>query len=113
MMNRHSLVALLCAALLGIGPTAIAHAQSTTTFTYQGYLEEDGGPAAGTYDLRFVLYDSDVGGTQIGDTAPREDVVVTGGVFAVELDFGSVFGGELRYLEVAVRRAARPEATRR
>jgi hypothetical protein len=83
--------------------TVTAHAQSATTFTYQGYLEEDGGPAAGPYDLRFSLYDSDSGGSPVGGTETREDVVVTGGVFAVELDFGAVFGSELRYLEVAVR----------
>ena len=96
----HSLLAVLVAVLF---TASAAQAQPATAFTYQGYLEEDGGPAAGAYDLRFILYDSESGGSPVGDTATREDVAVTGGVFAVELDFGSVFGRDLRYLEVAVR----------
>ena len=96
----HSLLAVLVAVLF---TASAAQAQPATAFTYQGYLEEDGGPAAGTYDFRFILYDSESGGSPVGDTATREDVAVTGGVFAVELDVGSVFGRDLRYLEVAVR----------
>ena len=29
-----------------------------TTFTYQGRLNDSNGPASGTYDFRFVLFDS-------------------------------------------------------
>jgi hypothetical protein len=32
----------------------------STAFTYQGQLTDGGGPANGTYDLRFILYDGSV-----------------------------------------------------
>jgi len=81
-----------------------AHAQPVgTAFTYQGYLEEGGTPASGSFDLRFILYDSESGGSQVASTLERSAVSVVDGVFAADLDFGAVFGGSLRYLEVAVR----------
>lgn len=80
-----------------------APAQSTTTFTYQGYLEDGGSPAAGPVDLRFILYDSESGGSQVGTTIEKADVSVTDGVFAVDLDFGAVFGEGTRWLEIGVR----------
>jgi hypothetical protein len=43
--------------------TAFAQA---TAFTYQGKLAEGGTPANGRYDLRFILYDADAGGNQVG-----------------------------------------------
>ena len=33
-----------------------------STFTYQGRLLENGGPATGIYDLRFTIYDALNGG---------------------------------------------------
>jgi len=75
-----------------------------TGFTYQGRLTDDGSPANGSYDFRFILYDAEVGGSQVGDIVIRDDVAVTDGFFTVELDFGSdVFTGDARYLEVSVR----------
>ena len=78
-----------------------AHAQGTE-FTYQGYLEDNGSPASGSFDLRFILYDSQSGGSQVGSTLTKDDVGVSDGVFNVALDFGSEFGAQ-RWLEVAVR----------
>ena len=92
----------LLAAFLILAPGA-AHAQSTTTFTYQGYLEDGGSPATGPVDLRFILYDSESGGDQVGSTLTKDDVSVTDGVFAVDLDFGAVFGDGMRWLEIGVR----------
>ena len=71
----------------------------SNTFTYQGSLSDAGTPANGTYDLRFAL---------LSDNAPVppiivEDVVVTDGVFTVELDFGSAIDGNDFELEVGVR----------
>jgi len=90
------------ALLIGAGSTD-AHAQSATTFTYQGYLEDGGAPAAGSFDFEFELYDGASSGTQVGATVEVTGVTVTDGVFAVDLDFGAVFGAEPRYLEVAAR----------
>ena len=93
------------ALLLGwTAPAASVHAQSATTFTYQGYLEESGAPASGPVDLQLTLFDAASGGSQVGATVTKGDVNLNDGVFAVDLDFGPVFGGEgLRYLEVGVR----------
>ncbi|GIW13648.1 MAG: hypothetical protein KatS3mg062_1087 [Tepidiforma sp.] len=76
----------------------------TTTFTYQGRLTDGGSPANGTYDLRFILYDAETGGSQVGSTITRDDVAVANGLFSVELDFGAAaFRGDARWLEIAVR----------
>jgi len=78
-------------------------AQSVTALTYQGYLEDAGSPATGLVDLELRLFDAESGGLQVGDTITKDDVAVPDGVFTVEVDFGAVFGGEARYLEVGVR----------
>jgi len=75
-----------------------------TSFTYQGRLTDGGSPANGVYDLRFILYDAETGGAQIGSTAAKEDVTVTNGLFTTELDFGdTAFQGDARWLEISVR----------
>ncbi len=76
----------------------------TTTFTYQGRLTDAGSPANGTYDLRFILYDAETGGAQVGSIVTKDDVAVANGLFSVELDFGAnAFRGDARWLEIAVR----------
>jgi hypothetical protein len=75
-----------------------------TAFTYQGRLTDGGAPAEGTYDLRFILYDADVGGNQIGGIVTKEDVAVAEGLLSVELDFGAnAFPGDARWLDISVR----------
>lgn len=78
--------------------------QVGTEFTYQGQLKEDGAVADGDYDFRFRLYDSAVGGAQVGPGVDVLDWPVSDGLFTVELDFGGgVFDGGERWLEVDVR----------
>lgn len=77
-----------------------------TAFTYQGQLMDAGSPANGPYDLRLLLYDAVVGGSQVGPIVTRDDVAVNGGLFTVALDFGAVFGGAKRFLEIGVRPGA-------
>lgn len=101
-------------------------------FAYQGRLTDSGNPANGSYDLRFVLYDAEVGGSQIGQTVSLSSVPVTNGLFTVTLDFGTstatatatatgsaspspsatatavsvnVWDGNARWIEIAVRTA--------
>ena len=89
--------------LLALIMPAAVFAQ-TTSFTYQGRLTEGGTPANNTYDLQFALFDSLVGGNQIGATQTLSTVAVTGGVFTVQLDFGvNAFPGANRFLEIVVR----------
>ena len=75
-----------------------------TAFTYQGQLTANGGPAKGSYDLRFAIFDSAAAVTQIGNALTNSATPVTNGLFTVTLDFGSeVFTGPARWLEVGVR----------
>lgn len=75
-----------------------------TAFTYQGRLDDNGQPANGTYDFEFRVGDSPVGGLQIGSAVTVGDVVVTDGLFTVQLDFGMTpFNGADRWLNVGVR----------
>lgn len=84
--------------------TPAAHAQVGTVFTYQGQLTNAGQPATGAHDLRFRLFDSASGTTQIGPTLCSDNVaLLADGRFAVELDFGSVYSGQSRFLEIEVR----------
>jgi hypothetical protein len=75
-----------------------------TAFTYQGRLIDGDGPASGDYDLRFMLYDAEIGGSQLGSIVYLDDVNVTAGIFTVQLDFGSgAFSGAACWLEIGVR----------
>src|ERR1044071_6772667 len=76
-----------------------------TSFTYQGQLTDGGGPAAGSYDLRFTIYDSTNNpGVVIAGPLTNAATGVSNGLFEVTLDFGGgVFSGPPRWLEIAVR----------
>src|ERR1700687_3664888 len=98
---------LLAFVLLAAGNAALAQ---STTFTYQGRLQDPGTPASGSYDLQFRLWDAASGGTQQPQPSPvtvtRTSVLVTGGVFSVQLDFGTNwFSGADQFLEIGVRPA--------
>jgi hypothetical protein len=97
---RHALV---MAVVLAAVPPVSAQTPLGTSFTYQGHLTDGGGPASGTYDFQFVLYNAAAGGGQEGPIVTRDDVVVSGGLFTVSLDFGAVFIGSKRWLQVGVR----------
>jgi hypothetical protein len=87
---------------LGLLATITAHAQP---FTYQGMLKQAGIPANGNYDFQFSLWTAASGGSQVGSTLTLSNVNVAWGVFSVELDFGAVWNGSARYLQIAVRPA--------
>jgi hypothetical protein len=75
----------------------------TNDITYQGSLKDGANPANGIYDFDFRLFDSLAGGIQSGPTLQVNDVTVTGGIFTVNLNFGSAFPGANRFLEIRVR----------
>lgn len=84
--------------------TAPALAQPlTTAFTYQGELKQSGTPATGTFDLQFKLFDASSAGNQVGLTQCADNVTIAAGRFTTLLDFGAVFTGQKRFLEVSVR----------
>jgi len=105
MMMRRTVVSGIAMMLAAASLTLSAYAQSSTAFTYQGFLRDNGQPANGVYDLRFALYDSPSGGNQIGSIVTVEDVTVADGLFTVEVDFGTApFNtGARRWIEIGVR----------
>jgi hypothetical protein len=86
--------------------TALGVDAQTTSFTYQGQLQDGGSPANGSYDLQFGLFDALTNGNQAASTLIIQDVTVTSGIFSVSLDFGQAFPGASRWLEIAVRPGA-------
>lgn len=96
-----SFIAIVLSILLGATAT---HGQ-TTSFTYQGHLNDGSTAANGNYDFQFVLWDSVTGGTQVGSTQSINAIAVSNGVFTVSLDFGAnAFPGANRFLEIRTRR---------
>lgn len=86
------------------GQTTEAVTALGTAFTYQGRLTDGGSPANGAYDIRFILFDAESGGAQVGTTVAKEEITVTNGLFSTELDFGAAsFTGDARWVELAVR----------
>ena len=97
-MHRKSLVFVL---LTGLSGHAFA---LSNTFTYQGSLQDAGAAANGNYDLQFSLQTQ--AGVPVGTALLRDDVVVSQGVFTVELDFGSsITSGDFQ-LQIGVRPGA-------
>ena len=102
-MNCLKYVVVLSLILLG---TSTVPAQSSS-FTYQGRLQDGGTNANGNYDFQFTLWDALSAGTQQPSspvTLTLTNIAVTGGTFTVQLDFGaSAFPGAARFLETRVR----------
>ena len=75
-----------------------------TAFTYQGRLNDSGGPASGSYDLTFTLFSAASGNGPVGGSLTNSPVAVSNGLFTATLDFGAgVFIGANRWLEIGVR----------
>lgn len=73
-----------------------------TAFTYQGRLLDNGQPVNGTnYGMVFYVYDTPTNGSPLGNFGIAS-VTVSNGLFTVPLDFGNVFDGNPRWLEVSV-----------
>ena len=86
---------------------AVSIAAQTTSFNYQGKLNDGGNAANGSFQMEFKLFDALAGGTQIGATIANSSVSVAQGSFAVSLDFGAnAFTGADRFLEISVKRNA-------
>ncbi|HUA65287.1 MAG TPA: tail fiber domain-containing protein [Alphaproteobacteria bacterium] len=84
-----------------------------TVFSYQGQLESKGNPANGTYNLQFTLYNNSAGsGTAVAGPVTDNGILVTNGLFTVELDFGGVWNSATNWLQIGVEtNGATPFAT--
>src|SRR5439155_5331884 len=75
-----------------------------TAFTYSGRLTDGGSPANGSYDLRLILFTTDLGGSQIGPILTNSPTPVSNGLFTATLDFGpDAFTGADRFLDIGAR----------
>jgi hypothetical protein len=78
-----------------------------STFTYQGQLRNAGRLVDGNVDVRFTLWDSDVGGTQIGNANTFTSYPLADGRFALGLNFGTgAFNGDQRWVQIEFRSPA-------
>jgi alpha-tubulin suppressor-like RCC1 family protein len=99
------------ALLMLLAGTGVAQTSLGTSFTYQGELDSGGVAGSGVFDARFRLYDAASNGNQIGQTLCVDNLAVSLGRFSVSLDFGAVFAGQKRYLEIEVRADAGLDCT--
>jgi hypothetical protein len=106
-MNSSAAFRAVVASLFLSAAAGLAHAQAVTTaFTYQGQLSGPGGqPVAGPVDMQFSLWTTAAGGTQVGSTLGVSSLTPVGGRITTELNFGPVFNGQQRWLQIAVRPA--------
>jgi len=83
----------------GDGPTGpeAPDAPLGTSITYQGRLTDADALANHPYDFRFILYNADSGGSQVGSTLYKDDIMVIEGLFTIELDFGASFSPGRRF----------------
>jgi hypothetical protein len=72
-----------------------------TKFTYQGRLDKNEVPANSSCSFQFSLWDAATSGTLIAGPV-NASVVIEDGLFTAPLDFGNVFDGNPRWLEISV-----------
>lgn len=115
MKERFGTIGILLAVLLvlsaglstaqGPAPQGQAALQAAvgSAFAYQGELKKDGTLINATCAMTFTLYDHATTGSPVGSPI-NANVAVADGLFTAALDFGaSVFTGDARWLEVAVK----------
>ncbi len=93
--------------------TFAAHSSSagdssaTAAFTFQGQLMKDGAPYSGFADFILRVHDSEIDDSPISDALLIPDAEVMGGLFQIEVDFGSTVFSQSslmdRWLELQVR----------
>lgn len=82
-----------------------------TAFNFQGRLNDGTIPANGRYDLQFKLFSAIAGGSQVGATLDRPNLLLINGVFSTTLDFGgAAFNGADRFVEISLRPNGSPNA---
>src|SRR5688572_28880734 len=80
-----------------------------TAFTYQGRLNDSGGPATGLYDFQFTVHSAASGNAPVSPAYTTNGVPVSNGIFTVTFDPGAgVFTGAARWLNIEVKTNAAP-----
>jgi hypothetical protein len=105
-MKRHIdkvIVTLVLLALSTLNSQFSALFAQGSAFTYQGELTTSNGPANGTYNFTFTLFNMSTGGVGNAGPVTNNAVNVTNGLFTTIVDFGpGVFTGMSNWLEIAV-----------
>ncbi len=83
--------------------TVISADIDDNAITYQGQLLDGHVPVEGNFDFLFELYDAEIEGNRLDEPQRFDNVFVSGGVFSHTIDFGDVFDGSPRWLQVSVR----------
>src|SRR5688572_2583021 len=100
----YALVRHLTLAALFVLLASSAHAQTPTTFTYQGRLQDAGTAANGHYVFRVTPYNAASGGVPLAPPFETAPATVLDGIFTTVLDFGTtVFTGAPVWLQIEVR----------
>ncbi len=102
-MSRQSVCTTISTMVMAAAIALPITAAIGTQFTYQGMLADAGVPAEGSYDFRCLLYNADVGGSQVGSMLIFDAETVSEGRITLDLDFGAVFDGTELWLELHVR----------
>ncbi|HEX7880358.1 MAG TPA: hypothetical protein VF720_13165 [Candidatus Eisenbacteria bacterium] len=99
----HAMAAGAAALLMFTLLPAPVRAQSTS-FTYQGLLDNGAGTASGLHDFQFRLFALSAAGVDIAPPVCIDNVMVDNGVFTAQLDFGQAYITTAeRWVEVSVR----------
>jgi hypothetical protein len=105
-MNKHIdkvIVTLVLLALSTLNSQFSAVFAQGSAFTYQGALTTSNGPANGTYNFTFTLFNISSGGFGYAGPVTNNAVTVTNGLFTTIVDFGpGAFTGGSNWLEIAV-----------
>lgn len=102
-MKAFWLALLCCMALAVTGPRTVSAVPLDSLFTYQGQLNQNGSPVSGIAHFRFSLWNAASGGSRILSAYQIvPNVLVTGGIFSVQLNGGNRFNGDARWLLVEV-----------
>ncbi len=109
MSNSRPILSMKSTLLLGLLLcfTSVTIGAQSSEFSYQGRLIDGGVNASGPYDLQFRLFAELSDGSPLGDVVlERRGVLVSDGVFTVYLDFGALFDGSPRWLEISLKPAS-------
>jgi hypothetical protein len=98
--TQNPFIALVFLALFTLNSQFSSSYAQGTAFSYSGQLSDTNGPANGTYDLTFALFATDTGGTAIAGPVTNAATEVINGQYTAVLDFGAVFDGTARWLEI-------------
>lgn len=74
-----------------------------TEFTFQGQIKQNGSGITGNADIRLTVYDDAVGGSQVVTPLTLTNVSVSNGIFTRTIDFGPIYEGFAKFVQIEVR----------